>query len=288
MIIERQEDGSFMVKLDDGSVGLYDDVEDIVGDAARSGAAAMRLSDEDLDDTTLAAASYDKVPRAEKDLLDRVMANDASALRGALGSGRAPSPEILIVACAYSRVGCVRVLIDAGAPTDVPTKGGMYDGDTALNYALVTGRGDRFPPADPGARPRVCARRSHACDVYADTSPVHAVAVQPVDPHADAYECARIILQHNRSIDPAGFSAKYAMDLWQACMIHGGGKDGMLDVIKLLLDARVDPNVAVDSIALHGMDVYRRPLEMCAAAPSYPRPASTLTSSCTLAPHQLR
>ena len=247
----------------------------------------MRLSDEDLDDTTLPATPF-QVPRAEKDLLDRVMANDASALREALGSGRTPSPEILIVACAYSRVGCVRVLIDAGAPTDVPTKNIQFDGDTALNYALVTGRGDRFPPADPGARPRVCARRSHACDVYADTSPVHAVAVQLVDPHADAYECARIILQHNRSIDPAGFSAKYAEDLWQACMVHGGGKDGMLDVIKLLLDARVDPNVAVDSSALHGMDVYRRPLEMCAAAPSYPRPASTLTSSCTLAPHQLR
>ena len=95
---------------------------------------------------------------------------------------------------------------------------------------------------------------------------MNAVAAQLADPQADAFECARIILEHNRSVDPAGFSAKYADDLWQACMSRGGGKDGMLDVVKLLLDSNVDPNVAIDSSVLRGMDLCRLPLQMCAAA----------------------
>ena len=91
----------------------------------------------------------------EKDLVSAVIANNASALRRLLHSGRTPSSGVLTLACSFSRLACVRVLVDAGAPTDVPnTPGSAFEGDTALNYALVTGRGERFPNYDHSARPR--------------------------------------------------------------------------------------------------------------------------------------
>ena len=119
--------------------------------------------------------------------------------------------------------------------------------------------------------------------VCANTPLASACAVELVNRQADAFECAKIILEHNRSIDPAGFSAKYAEDLWQACMIHAGGKDGMLETVKLLLDSRVDPNVAVDISAVHGMNIPRLPLPMCVASPI----ASGQHPGCALAPHPL-
>lgn len=92
----------------------------------------------------------------EKDLVTAVIANNASALRRLLHSGRTPSSGVLTLACSFSRLACVRVLVDAGAPTDVPSTafGPAFEGDTALNHALVTGRGDRFPADEHSARPR--------------------------------------------------------------------------------------------------------------------------------------
>ena len=57
----------------------------------------------------------------------------------------------------------------------------------------------------------------------------------------------------------------------------------MLPTVKLLLNSRVDPNVAVDNSALKGHDFPCRPLATCVADPFAPAPAG-----CALAPHPLR
>ena len=164
---------SLILKAKDGSNGHLDDLGVLVSDLEDASPPAQRLAaplaamlriDESLDGSV--PMFHPQVPHADKKLLEKVIDNNAEALRVELDRRSAPcsapSPELLIFACSYSRVECVRVLIEAGAPTDVPTKGGMLDGDTALNYALVTGRGDRYPEGDPGARPCACVRRSHA------------------------------------------------------------------------------------------------------------------------------
>ena len=142
----------------------------------------------------------------------------ASLLPGALDFS-VPLSHVLIGACSVGATSCSRLLIEAKADIyeQIPP-GHLGEGDTALNVALKT--------------------YSHAEDDRMRTG---------------ARACALMLLECSPGFgdkDPFIFSSEHAQDLVSCCMpmdLHGQySSDGMLPAVQLLLEARVDPNVAYD------------------------------------------
>lgn len=128
-----------------------------------------------------------------------------------------PSPDLLMVACKLGSVSCTRFLIGTGVPLDTPLpRDSDFSGDTALSFAL---RGYVDPAHDEAAKSRARA-------------------------------CAMMLLERTPGYgdkDPYLFSSHHALELI-CCCVPKHKKTGavMLPAVQLLLNARVDPNVAVD------------------------------------------
>lgn len=166
----------------------------------------------------------------QSDLCPLMLNDNGLMFREMLRPGRVPPVECLAIACLSGASSCVRILLDTGVPTDkdVPAKWGAgHAGDSPLNSALraITGKARFTTPRGLSFRPLEALQ-------------------------AGARECAVMILEHHRKRDPEGFSAKHASDLMitvaQACTLGLGPENTVSDMppqLKLLLDARVDPNV---------------------------------------------
>ena len=181
------------------------------------------------------------LPEDQQDLMPALKMNDAKKLRELLRGhpNRTPCSESLVIACALGASDCAGILLDFGVPTDVPGQWRDCDGDCALNFALkASKKKGQFTTHD-------------------------SVTLTPSERRVGARKCAKMILEHHRKLDSAGFSAKHAEDLWAEVgwkYVHGDGDDDdvdvdhdMLDAVKLLLDARVDPNVPARNAVQHGM-----------------------------------
>jgi hypothetical protein len=88
----------------------------------------------------------------------------------------------------YGHPACARLLLDKGHPIDGEVRGGRFDGEGALNFALKAHVAAHLTPAS----------REGARDV------------------------AMQLLDRSRASDPAGFSVRHVSDLFQ-CMCVGTG-----------------------------------------------------------------
>ena len=132
---------------------------------------------------------------------------DAPSIWRVTGSRFTP----LMMTAMYGHPACARLLLDKGHPIDGEVRGGRFDGEGALNFALKAHVAAHLTPAN----------REGARDV------------------------AMQLLDRSRASDPAGFSERHVSDLFQ-CMCVGTGTlhtdDDPLPAIELLLAARIDPN----------------------------------------------
>ena len=143
----------------------------------------------------------------------------------------------MLLACLFAQPESVRTLLRHNCPTDTTIQRdhtGCVHGDSALNWALKQSVGLvvlRFvADADDDDRCRE--------DVRA----------------AAAKECAELILAKRRADEPSIFSAKHQSDLFCSCSMVGIASGQKLSkMVKILLDARVDPNLRAGTAckALH-------------------------------------
>ena len=185
-------------------------------------------------------------PANQDELRPPICSDDAATLRRMLGD-RTPCWQSLFWASACGSSSCAQILIDAGVPIDTPMEGGEFDGSSALNMALLSMRGSFSMPWQP--------------ESDKSTRP-------------GARKCAELILERRRS-SPEGINGKHCDDLFHECVLVNPSRplrrheESTEASVKLLLDARMDPNTATTH-PLHTQNMappLLLPLVQCSSAP---------------------
>jgi hypothetical protein len=222
------------------------------------------LSDEEGARAPAAGLPVTKLDVCDLEKIDLISAGDSDGLRRLLKTSDSLSEKVLCVACSHCQPECVKVLIDHGVATHDAWRGGTWDGFHPLKLSMK-----QYADVSKSAEQR---KRAHAC-------------------------CLLILEKQRAELSPKAFSARHALDLW---LLAGGQSERSSSdilLVKLLLDAKVDPNAeakpsgcqVVGSSGLEDLS-FGCPLEACALLYSHEVPLCMQSEQrahacCCLAPH---